>query len=138
LFLIDTSVWIFVLGPRPLEALRDRVAALVLENQAATTPPILFEILRGARTLHEAESLKQRLRSLHVLPFLEADWSESAEWGARLSRKGVSTKSMDILIAFKAAQQGLILLHADRDFDRMARHATLQVESWADRIRDRS
>ena len=135
--LIDTSVWIFALGRKPLEALRDRIAALVLENQAATTPPILFELLRGARTLQEAESLKRRLQSLHVLPFLESDWTQSAEWSARLARKGVSTKSMDILIAFKASQNGLFLLHADRDFDRIAQHSSLQVESWASRIPQR-
>lgn len=108
----------------------------MLENQAATTPPILFEILRGARTLQEAESLKHRLRSLHVLPFLEADWSEAAEWGARLTRKGISAKSMDLLIAFKAAQNGLTLLHADKDFDRLARHSSLKVESWAGRVQE--
>ena len=137
MILIDTSVWIFALGPKPLEALRNRVVALVLENQAATTPPVLFEILRGARTLQEAETLEHRLRSLHVLPFLEADWSEAAEWGARLARKGVSAKSMDILIAFKTLQNGLTLLHADRDFDRLAQHSDLKVESWAGRIQAR-
>ncbi len=110
------------------------MGSLVLENQAVTTLPIVFEILRGTRTLQEAESLKHRLRSLHVLPFLEADWSQAAEWGARLARKGVAAKSMDILIAFKAVQNGLILLHADRDFDRFAQRTSLKVESWAGRV----
>lgn len=111
------------------------MGSLVLDNQAATTPPILFEILRGVRTPKEAEHLKHRLRSLQVLPFLETDWSEAAEWGARLARKGVSAKSMDLLIAFKALQNGLTLLHADRDFDRLADRSSLKVESWAGRIK---
>ena len=137
MFLIDTSVWIFALGPRPLEALRDRVASLVLDNQAVTTPPVVFEILRGTRTLQEAESLKQRLRSLHNLPFLEPDWSEAAEWGVRLARKGVSVKSMDLMIAYKALQNGLTLLHADKDFDRIVLRSALKVESWAGRVGQR-
>jgi predicted nucleic acid-binding protein len=135
MFLIDTSVWIFVLGPRPHEALRDRVASLVLDNQAATTPPVLFEVLRGSRTLTEAETLKSRLRSLHVLPLLEPDWSEAAQWSAAMARKGYNGKSMDLLIAFKALQAGCVLLHADRDFDRIARASKLRVESWAARVR---
>ena len=134
MFLIDTSVWIFALGPRPHEALRDRVASLVLDNQVATTLPIFFEILRGARTLTEAETLKSRLRSLHVLPYLESDWSEAAQWSAAMARKGYNAKSMDLLIAFKALQTGCTLLHADRDFDRIARVSKLDVESWAGRV----
>lgn len=125
-----------MLGSRPLVPLRDRVVSLVLDNQAATTPVIIFEIMRGTRTLQEAERIKHRLKSLHVLPFLEADWSEAAEWGARLARKGVSAKSMDILISFKAVQHGLTLLHADKDFDRMSKRSTLKVESWANRIQE--
>ena len=134
MFLIDTSVWIFALGPQPVSKLRDRVASLVLDNQAATTPPVIFEILRGARTLQEAERLKQHLRSLHVLPFTESDWSEAAEWSARLARKGLSAKSMDLLIAFKANQHNLTLLHADKDFDRIAKVSNLRVESWTTRV----
>jgi predicted nucleic acid-binding protein len=94
----------------------------------------MFEILRGARTLTEAETLKSRLRSLHVLPLLEPDWSEAAQWSAAMARKGLTGKSLDLLIAFKSLQAGCTLLHADRDFDRIARVSKLNVESWAGRI----
>lgn len=134
MFLIDTSVWIYVFGPRPHTELRDRVAALVLENQVATTPPVIFEILRGARTLTEAETLKSRLRSLHVLPYLEPDWNEAAQWAALLARRGLNVKSMDLLIAFKALQTNFTVLHSDRDFDRISQASKLRVESWVARV----
>lgn len=134
MFLVDTSVWIFVFGPNPQPELRDRVALLVLENRAVTCAPVIFEILRGARTLREAELLKKRLLSLHVLPFKEIDWSNAAAWSAGLARKGISTKSMDLLIAYQAWRNDLTLLHADKDFDRIAQGATLKVESWVSRL----
>jgi len=114
--------------------LRERVKTLVLENQVATTPPVIFEILRGARTLTEAETLKSRLRSLHVLPYFEPDWNEAAQWSATLARRGLNVKSMDLLIAFKALQTGCVVLHADRDFDRIAQTSNLRVESWVTRV----
>jgi predicted nucleic acid-binding protein len=136
LYLIDTSAWLFVLGRKAIPELRERVRELVLDNQAAITPPIFFELLRGARTLSEAEALKTHLRSLHMLPYLDMDWGDSASWAARLARRGLTGKSIDLLIAFKAQQQGAILLHADHDFDRLAKVATsLHVESWVSAAR---
>src|SRR5262245_17696241 len=102
MFLIDTSAWLFVFGGRPIERLRERVTALVIENHAATAPPVIFEILRGTRNLREREILRSRLSSLHFLPFAEPDWTEAAEWGTRLARSGLTVKSMDLLIAFIA------------------------------------
>jgi predicted nucleic acid-binding protein len=123
-----------VFGLHPQPELRDRVALLVLENRAVTCAPVIFEILRGARTLREAELLKKRLLSLHVLPFKEIDWSNAAAWSAGLARKGIATKSMDLLIAYQAWRNDLTLLHADKDFDRIAQGTTLKVESWVSRL----
>ena len=114
--------------------LRERVSFLVLENQAAVTTPISFELSRGARTAQEAEHLKMRLDSLHPFPFTETDWLEAALWAMGLARKGVNVKSMDVLIAYKAHRHGLTLLHMDKDFDRIAKAARIKVESWAGRI----
>jgi predicted nucleic acid-binding protein len=132
MILIDSSAWIFVLGQKALPSLRDRVTELVLDNQAATAPPVMFEIMRGARTLREAETLRSRLSSLHVFPFAEPDWTEAAEWGSQIARKGLTVKSMDLLIAFVARKHGLSLLHADADFDRLAKKVHLKVESWVE------
>ena len=136
--LVDTSAWIHVLGSRPVPLLRDRVAQLVLDNEAATAPPVVFEILRGARNLREAEILRSRLGGLHVLPFAEPDWTQAAEWAATIARKGVTTKSMDLLIAFVARKHGLSLLHADSDFDLLAKKVHIKVESWVAQVRNRS
>jgi predicted nucleic acid-binding protein len=103
---------------------------LVLENQAAVSTPIRFELLRGARTTQQAQQLATRLDALHFFPLSETDWIEAALWARGLSESGVSAKSMDILIAFKAERHDLTLLHMDRDFDRIARTKKIKVESW--------
>jgi predicted nucleic acid-binding protein len=134
LILVDTSVWIYILRQKPHPELRARVADLVLSNAAAITEPVLFELLRGAQDSHESETLKSRLRSLHPIPFLPTDWSDCAFWTAKLARRGLTVKSMDALIAFIAHQHNILLLHADRDFDRIAALGQLRVESWVHRM----
>ena len=47
----------------------------------------------------------------------------------------VCSNDVDFLIAYKAMRHRLTLLHADRDFDRIARWVPLKVESYAKRIR---
>jgi hypothetical protein len=59
--LIDSSAWLFVLGPRPVANLHRRVIELVSDNLAAITSPILFELLSGLRTPREAETLSTYL-----------------------------------------------------------------------------
>ncbi len=127
--LIDTSAWLFNFEPRVVPRVRKRITELVQGNQAAVTSPILFELLHGVRTGEEFSRLHQHLSSLHQFPVTEADWLKGAQWAQRLRSGGVKAKTVDFLIAYKAMRHRLILLHADRDFDRLARFVPLKVES---------
>ena len=40
--------------------------------------------------------------------------------------RGVKAKTVDFLIAYKAMRHRLVLIHADRDFDRIARFVPLR------------
>lgn len=99
------------------------------ENLAAITSPILFELLQRTRSGEEFNRLHQHLASLHQFPVTEADWLKAAQWAHRLRSRGVKAKTVDFLIAYKAMRHRLILLHADRDFDRIARFVPLKAES---------
>ena len=127
--LVDTSAWLFNFEPRVVPRIRQRVTDLVQENLAAITSPILFELLRGVRTGEEFSRMHQHLSSLHQFPVTEADWLKGAQWAHRLRARGVKAKTADFLIAYKAMRHRLVLLHADRDFDRIARFVPLRVES---------
>ncbi len=135
LVLIDTSAWIFNFPPRTIPAIRERVTGLLRQDLAAVTSPIVFELLQGARSSEQFRQMHQHLSSLHPFPVTEADWLKAAQWAYRLRSRGVATKTVDFLIAYKALRHRLTLLHADADFDRLARVVPLKVESFVRRVR---
>lgn len=133
--LIDTSAWIFALGPKPIVKIRERLEYLVEQNLAAVTSPILFELLSGVANSSDTQRLKVHLSSLHPFPFLTEEWIDAAEWIQSLRKKGMKVKSMDGLIAFKAIKHGLTVLHADADLDRLAKKCDIKIESYVDLVR---
>ena len=133
LVLIDTSAWIFNFGPRPVPAIRERITQLMEQDRAAITSPIQFELLQGCRTGEEFRRLQERLSGLHPFPMTESDWLKAAQWAQRLRSRGAQAKTVDFLIAYKAMRHRLTLLHADRDFDRIARWVPLKIESYVGR-----
>ncbi len=135
LVLIDTSAWLFNFEPRIVPEIRERIAALVKQDRAAITSPVLFELLQGVRTGEEFRRLQEHLSSLHQVLVTEADWLKAAQWAQRLRSSGIQAKTLDFLIAYKAMRHRLVLLHADRDFDRIARRVPLKVESHLRHVR---
>ena len=136
LVLIDTSAWLFNFPPREVPHIRDRITDLVRNNRAAVTSPILFELLHGVPTGEEFNRWCQYLSSLHQFPLTETDWLKAAQWAQRLRSRGLKAKTVDFLIAYKALRHRLTLLHADTDFDRIARFVSLRVESCVRFARD--
>lgn len=130
LVLIDTSAWLFNFPPRVIPEIRQRITELLQEDQAAVTSPVVFELLQGARSGAEFNGLLQHLLSLHSFPVTETDWLKAAQWAQRLRARGLKAKTIDFLIAYKAMRHRVVLLHADRDFDRIARVVPLKVESY--------
>lgn len=117
--LLDSSAWIAALRPGgPGEA----VAVLrewIHRKQVATTPPVIAEILQGARDEHEYRQLSQRLRALPQLACTRPVWSRAWESSFRLRRRGLTFPLMDILIASVAVEHGVTLVHADGDFEQI-------------------
>lgn len=135
LVLIDTSAWILALRPPHLDAIKDRVDALLRENLAAIMPFIQLELLSGARTERELERLHRRLSALHQLPATESVWDGAARLAFRLRRKGNPVPHADALIGATALSADVAVLHADQHFDTMAKLEGLRVESYVGRLR---
>ncbi len=130
LVLIDTSAWLFNFRPRVIPEIRDRIVDLLRQDRAAITSPVLFEVLQGTRSGEEFSRFSQHFSSLHQFPVKESDWLKAAQWVQRLRSRGIHAKTVDFLIAYKAMRHRLVLMHADRDFDRIARFVSLKVESY--------
>jgi predicted nucleic acid-binding protein len=126
---VDTSVWIDVINDVQTPA-ADRCVAL-LESGAplALTDVILTEVLQGFRTEREADRVELHLRAFPVLR-LETldDFALAARLYRQARRAGVTIrKTLDCLIAAPCVREGVPILHADQDFDRLASCTQLEV-----------
>ena len=126
--LIDTSAWV--------EFLRDTRSPVceevdrLLGSDIAVTDPVLMEVLAGARHeqhLHELRGLLARGRMLHC----EAtDFDMAAALFRRCRRGGETVRRLiDCLIAAVAIRNKVPVLHADADFDVLARHTELSLHA---------
>jgi hypothetical protein len=117
LILVDTSAWIdFFRGRQPLA---DRVDDLLADNEVALCGPVVTELRRGLRSTAERRRLIPLLDGCHQLAQPEWLWEEAGELGFALARKGVTVKTLDLLIAIWALGHGVPLLATDADFDAM-------------------
>ena len=135
LYLIDSSAWIFALGAKPMESIRERVEELVENNLAAITSPIFFELVSAEKSNAHSALLAAHLSALHPFPLLPQEWAEAADWTREHRQKGHKIKTVDALIAYKAHKHHLTLVHADADMDRIAAHTKLEVESYVKYVR---
>ena len=134
-FLVDTSAWLFALRKDANPEIKSRLDTLLREDAVVTTGIIKLELLGGTRTRKEFSRL---MRRLDALPYVSMEgpllWDLAYETAFNLRRKGLTIPYTDILIASAAIKENVILLHADFHFDQVARHSTLRVESFVDRI----
>ncbi len=126
MILVDTSAWI--------EFLRDtgspvcqRVDALLDEDMAACDP-VRMEVLAGARNDSHLRELRGLLARTSLIPTRAVDYEDAAAL-YRTCRRGGETvhKLIDCLIAAVAIRAGIAVLHADADFDILARHTRLRA-----------
>ncbi len=89
-------------------------------------------MLVGCRTEREYAINDQRFRGLVQLTVNKPTWDEAAGLGFALRRKGVTAGLPDLIIAASALEHDAIVVHADADFDNIAKHSDLRVESYAE------
>jgi predicted nucleic acid-binding protein len=124
--LVDTSVWIDLFRDRttpPATRLRD---LLDERREIGVTPLIVQEILQGAADEREFILLNDYFPSQRML--LAGDPLRTHCQAARLyvdcRRRGFAPRStIDCFIAQIAIEHGVPLLHADGDFERIAKVA---------------
>jgi predicted nucleic acid-binding protein len=125
--LADTSAWVEFLrgtGSSTNVALREGVR----DELVVTTDPVIMEVLAGARTPAEEEQLAALIATARRIACERADYVEAARIHRACRSHGEQVRSMvDCLIAAVAIRSGIPLLHADRDFETIARHSELTL-----------
>lgn len=106
-----------------------RVRQLIRAGELVTSDPVRLEILGGARSEDELVRLEQLLARAIVLPTGPIDYDRAATLYRTCRRGGETVRSfIDCLIAAVAIRHDVPVLHADRDFDALARHTALRIE----------
>ena len=128
MILVDTSVWIEIFrdnAGKVVEAFKERTGS----ESCVISRFNQLELLQGARDEKEWRLLADYLTTQY---YLEADnntWQEAARIYFELRRKGVTISSpIDCCIAQIAMEHGAILLHRDKDFEKISRIRPLMQE----------
>jgi predicted nucleic acid-binding protein len=131
MIVVDTSVWIDVLGGRRTRQARRCVELIEAGDPVALTDVIFAEILQGLRSEDEAKLVEQHLRAFPVMRLEGLDDFALAASLYRTARgAGVTIRNtLDCLIAAPCVRTGAPLLHSDADFDRLASCSSLKVFS---------
>jgi predicted nucleic acid-binding protein len=127
--LVDTSAWVEFLRRTGSPAHLELRALLEGDRQLATTEVVVMEVLAGARDPDHLQRLQRLLLRCRMLPVRGLADYEQAAAVYRACRGGGRTvrELADCLIATVAIRVGVPVLHADADFDVIARHSPLRV-----------
>ena len=131
MILVDSSVWIDFFRNQPTAQAEwlDRnlgVEGLVVGDL------ILAEVLRGFRDDRGFNEARRMLRRLSQVSLCGEELAVEAALNFRkLRARGVTVRgTVDVIIATRCLEDGLQLLHDDRDFDAFETHLGLQVVRW--------
>ncbi len=114
MMLVDTSAWVeFFRGRNPVASIVDDALAA---NDAAICGPVETEIRRGLLDERERKRVLPLLSACHALESPPDLWVEAGELGFRLRRRGVTPKTLDLLIAVYALSHSCSILTIDKDF----------------------
>lgn len=127
MILVDSSVWIdyFRSADTPQVAMLD---SLLGRSRIAVGDLIAAEVLQGILDAGEFKRVANVFDAFAGLDLCGYDLAVKAARNFRLLRsKGITVrKTIDTLIATRCIEDGLTLLHADRDFLPFVRHLRLQ------------
>ena len=130
MIIVDTSVWVEVLKDKKgkgVKLFRERIG----DENCVFTRFTQLELLQGAKNELEWRQLDDYLSTQYYLETTENTWREAARIYFELRRKGITISSpVDCCIAQIAIEVQALLLHRDRDFEKIARIRPLVAERF--------
>lgn len=121
--IVDTSVWIDILGGVIIEDVEDALAS----GTVVVPPLVVAELLSGDMTPRQREALGELLQDfpLHETPL--DHWMRVGELRRILSRKGLKITIPDAHVAQCALDLNGALFSRDDVFARIAAHTSLRL-----------
>ena len=130
LIFVDSSAWIDLFNGRDTRA-SERLLHVLGREPIVLGDIVLTEVLQGFRSDRDFRIARERFSAFEVRPVLgEYIAHRAAENFRRLRRRGITVrKTIDTIIATFCIENGLVLLHSDRDFKPFAQHLGLREMS---------
>lgn len=126
MILVDTSAWIEFLRDTGSEV--STAVDRLLDADLAICDAVSMEVLAGARNERHLIQLRGLLARATMLPTTPADYEAAASMYRACRTHGDTVRKLiDCLIAAVAVRTGAEILHADTDFDALARHTELRL-----------
>lgn len=114
MILIDTSAWVdFFRNRGPLATAVD---SALEHDEALLCGPVVAELRRGLVRPSDRTKVLRGLAGCQTLRQPEDLWETAGDLGYLLARKGVTVKTLDLLIAVYALGHDVPLLTRDQDF----------------------
>jgi len=131
MILIDTSIWINVLGKKQSANYANTLQELIAGRDIALTRFQQLELLQGCKSEREWLRLSEYLEGQNYLETKSSTWKSAARIFYELRKKGITVRSpIDCCIAQIAIERRVLLIHDDRDFDVIAKSFPLQQKRF--------
>lgn len=130
MILVDTSVWVNIFRDKTQKIsmafkkrTRNNLVCLTRFNQ--------LELLQGAKDEKEWRLLDDYLSTQHFLEASTNTWREASRIYFELRKQGITvSSSIDCCIAQLAIENGVVLLHNDRDFEMISKVIQFEQERF--------
>ena len=119
MYLTDTSIWIDLFNNNTTEYINK----LFENEQLSLSSTIYFEVLQGTKNKNLFNKIKNVLleQNFYNLQHNHQSYEQAAQIYRSCRKQGITIRSsIDCLIAQCAIENDLILLHNDKDFDKIA------------------
>ncbi len=128
MIMVDTSVWIDAFNGVASKQV-DELSHVLGKETVYVGDLIIAEILQGIRSDEDFENIKNALNKFPCANLLGKQIAiKSAQNYRALRNKGITTrKIVDTIIATYCIENGLILLHNDKDFLPMEKYLGLKT-----------
>ncbi len=130
MILVDTSVWVEVLRDktgRMVKVFRERAGDEIIAFSRFTQ----LELLQRAKNEQEWQRLDTYLSTQYYLEATEDTWRDAARIYFELRKNGITINSpIDCCIAQLAIETQVLLLHRDKDFEKIARIRPLAAQRF--------
>jgi predicted nucleic acid-binding protein len=127
MILVDTSAWIEVLRGRH----RESFASVAPNREIVTCLPVIQEVLQGFDNVAVQSVARAALDGIPTLeePLTRPVFDEAIGLFLAARRAGLTVRSgVDCLIAACAIRNDAIVLHVDRDFEKLAQVSALRTQ----------